>query len=45
LIKTGGLGDESDLAMLFQQALNGVAHDHGVVDQQYLDEPSMPDEK
>jgi len=28
--------------MLFQQSLNGVAHDRGVG---YLDEPSMPDQK
>jgi hypothetical protein len=28
--------------MLFQQELNGVAHDRGVA---YVDEPSVPDEK
>jgi hypothetical protein len=31
--------------MLLRQTPNGVAHELGVVDQQYLVEPSMPDEK
>jgi hypothetical protein len=31
--------------MLFQQTPNGVAHDHSVSGQQYLDGPSIPNEK